>query len=175
MTDFRLMCYNINRKRERRRTVKKCSLNEQLEISYPDSFTPLEKSEIMTDDKTIKAKWGVKDSGGELYIYIGWTGRLGLIGSLFITQRGILRKFEKSCKRFLSDYSRGQCIQKKVFDKSAAGFAFGSTMDSTDCFFSSAGSVFNSIASFSSSKAISSHIFLRFIRISALLAFCSAE
>ena len=104
--------------------MKKCSLNEQLEISYPDSFTPLKKSEIMTDDKTIKAKWGVKDSGGELYIYIGWTGRLGLIGSLFITQRGILRKFEKSCKRFLSDYSRGQSIQKKVFDKSAAGFAF---------------------------------------------------
>ena len=104
--------------------MKKDTLVRSLTLEYPDCFEKMERAELEKHYSTAENRWGIIDRGQHMVISLGWTKKLGTLGSLLVDEKSFLKTIDKRLGRVLKEYRRTEDISKRLFGSSVRGFGF---------------------------------------------------
>lgn len=106
------------------------TINNEIELSYPENFYPMETDELRKYFSSVKNRTGFRNAEHNMIISIGWTEPLNIFTSLLVDERSYIKGYDKRISKALKNYTRGETVSKQICGRTAEGFSY--SFDASD-------------------------------------------
>lgn len=102
--------------------MKQATVNNELTLTYPDSYEEMSEEELVRYFKSAQNRWGVYDAERHVILTVSWS-KAGFF-SFMSDAESMLIGVEASLKRNLINYRRKEAFKTKIAKQKGYGIRF---------------------------------------------------
>ncbi len=107
----------------------KKQLNDQIEISFPETFHVMNDEEMKRQFSNAKNRIAAKNDENHTVLSVGWSEPLNLVTGIFVTESSFLDGYYKRGAKGLKNFKKEKSITNTICGREAKGFAFSYLTD----------------------------------------------